>query len=187
MTLGQQILIGPFHFTVIRILVAVGILRVVISKEQISGGWNSLDRMLVLWGACAIFSSVFHDDFSASLINRLGLVYETLGLYFLLRIFIQDTDDIVTVCKIVIILLIPIACEMLLEAITGRNSFSFLGGVSPYCEIRGGKIRAQGPFAGSIPAGTVGAVCLPMALLLWKKNRTARSGRLGGDCLNRHH
>src|SRR5207253_2322310 len=53
-----------------------------------------------------------------------------------------------------------------------RNSFfSFLGGVSTESEIRNGAIRAQGPFAHSILAGTVGAVCWPLLLPFWKKQR----------------
>ena len=34
-----------------------------------------------------------------------------------------------------------------------------------------GKIRANGPFLHSILAGTVGAVCMPLAVLFWQRNR----------------
>lgn len=171
MTLGQGIELGPFHFTVIRILVAIGVLRVMAKKERIVGDWKGLDQMLVWFGVCAICSSVFHKDPSAALINRLGLAYDCLGLYFLLRIFIRDADSILILSRIVIIALIPIAIEMISETVTGGNAFSFLGGVPVASEIRDGKVRAQGPFAHSILAGTVGAVCMPMAILFWKKNR----------------
>jgi hypothetical protein len=71
----------------------------------------------------------------------------------------------------VIIVLIPIAIEMIAESISGRNTFSYFGGVPEQCEIRDGKIRAQGPFAHSILAGTVGALSWPLALMSWKRNR----------------
>jgi hypothetical protein len=171
MTLGQNIELGPFHFTVIRILVAIGILRVITRKERMVVGWSGLDRMMVLFGVCAVCSSVFHKDPAAALVNRLGMAYDSLGLYFLLRVFIRDADNTLVLCKIAIIALIPIATEMLSETVTGRNAFAFLGGVPEASEIRGGKVRAQGPFAHSILAGTVGAVCLPMALLFWRKKR----------------
>ena len=172
MTLGQNVEIGPFHFTVIRVLVAIGAFRVILKRERIVGGWCNLDRVIVLFGLCAICSSFFHKDFTATLVNRLGLAYDTLGLYFLFRIFVQDMDSILTLSRIVIIALVPIALEMVAETVTGKNAFSFLGGVGAESEIRGGHVRAQGPFAHSILAGTVGAVCIPLALLFWKTRRS---------------
>jgi hypothetical protein len=171
MTLGPSLDIGPLHFTVIRILVAIGVVRVMVRGERIGNEWHILDKLMVFWGLATIFSAVFHRDIAEALVFRLGLAYNGLGLYFLLRVFIQDTSDIFRICTMVLITLVPVAVEMVVESITTRNFFSFLGGVSEFCEIRGGKPRAQGPFAHSILAGTVGAVCLPMALAIWRRNR----------------
>jgi hypothetical protein len=171
MTLGQNIEVGPFHFTVIRILVAIGVVRVFLKREKLVGGWIGLDRMMVLFSLCAVFSSIFHKDPVSALVFRLGMAYDSLGLYFLFRIFIRDTDNILVLCKITIIALIPIAIEMLSETVTGKDAFAFLGGVPEWSEVRGGHVRAQGPFGHSILAGTVGAVCLPMAILFWEKKR----------------
>ena len=79
MTLGQGLEIGPFHFYVIRILITLGAARVILKRERIVGGWQGLDRMMILWAVWAVFSSCFHKDFSAALVNRLGLAYDTLG------------------------------------------------------------------------------------------------------------
>jgi hypothetical protein len=68
---------------------------------------------------------------------------------------------------------------ILFEKMTGHNLFFTLGGVSDISEIRDGRIRAQGPFAHSILAGTVGAVCLPLMIGLWQQHRrTAVAGIL---------
>jgi hypothetical protein len=171
MTLGQNIQLGPFHFSVIRMLVAVGVLRVITKRERAIGGWIVLDRLIVAFAVCAICSSFFHKDIGAALINRLGLAYDCLGIYFLLRVFIRDSDSIFMLGRIVIIALIPIAIEMASETVTGKDAFSFLGGVPDASEIRGGKVRAQGPFAHSILAGTVGAVCVPLTVLFWQRRR----------------
>jgi hypothetical protein len=171
MTLGQVIDVGPFHFTILRILVAIGVMRVLTRGERVHGGWIVLDKLIIAWGICAICNSVFHKDVSATLIGRLGLSYDWLGFYFLLRIFIRDANSLLAICRIVIIVLVPVAIEMIVEVVTGKNTFSFLGGVSELSEIRGGRVRAQGPFASSILAGTVGAVCLPLALVFWRKAR----------------
>ena len=170
-TLGPTIDIGPLHFTVIRILIAVGFLRILVNGERITGGLNILDKLLLGWAFWAVCSSVFHEPFGEALVFRLGMAYNGLGTYFLLRIFLQDFEDVSSIFRIVILALIPIALEMINEALTGKNWFSVFGGVSEFSEIRGNKIRVQGPFAHSILAGTVGAVCLPMALNFWKSNR----------------
>ena len=82
-------------------------------------------------------------------------------------------DDAIWLCRVVVMLLVPIALEMVYEHIAGHNLFSMLGGVSEIPTIREGKLRAQGPFAHAILAGTVGAVCLPLAVALWREYRGA--------------
>jgi len=171
MTLGQAIEVGPLDFTVLRILILVGVCRVFSRGESIQGGMNNLDRVIVAWAIWGVVSSFFHEEVASTLIFRLGLAFNAVGLYYLCRVFIQTTEDVSRLGQAVIIVLVPIAIEMFFEASTCRNLFSVFGGVSEYCSVREGRIRAQGPFAHSILAGTVGAVCLPMALLLWKKNR----------------
>ena len=115
------------------------------------------------------------------------MAYDSLGLYFLLRVFIRDADDTLILCKIAIIALIPIAVEMLTETVTGRDVFAFLGGVPEMSEVRGGHVRAQGPFGHSILAGTVGAVCLPLAILFWEKNRNLAFTGLIASWNHCHH
>jgi hypothetical protein len=177
MTLGQVIQFGPFNFPVLRILLAFGFVRVIIRSERLSGRMNGLDWLMILWATWALISSLFHRDPSAALVNRLGLVYNGCGIYFLLRIFFQSLDDAVRLCRITATLLIPLALEMLYEKLTAHNLFSALGGVSEVPDFRGGRVRAQGPFSHAILAGTIGAVCLPLMIGIWQKHRkTAITG-----------
>lgn len=177
MTLGQGINLGPFSFTVIRILLAAGIVRVIVRGERIAGALNKMDWLMFAFGVWALISSAFHKEPSAALIFRLGFVYNTCGVYFLLRVFCQSIDDVIGLYRMMAILLIPLATEMLFEKVTIHNLFSVFGGVAENPAIRKGMIRAQGPFAHSILAGTVGAVCLPFMIGLWKQNpRTADAG-----------
>lgn len=169
----QGIELGPFHFTMIRILVAVGAARIVLRGERLAGGMNAMDRLMLAWSAWLLVSSAFHDDPSAALIYRLGVAYDALGIYFLLRIFCQSLDDVVWLCRATAILLLPIALEMIYEKLTVTNLFSVLGEGSVSAAIRDGKIRARGPFAHPILAGTVGAVCLPLIVPLWRQHRRA--------------
>lgn len=183
MTLNSGIEIGPAHFSIIRILVAAGLLRVMVRGERMAGGMNGLDQLMLIWSAWALLSSTFHKDPSAALIFRLGLVYNVCGIYFLIRFFCQSLDDVVGLCRVTAILMVPLAIEMLFEKGTAHNLFSMLGGVSDTPTIREGRIRAQGPFAHAILAGTAGAVSLPIMIGLWSQHRkTACLGALA--CLS---
>jgi len=180
MTLDQVIELGPFHFTLIRIVVAVGFMRVLLRGEWLMGRMNNLDRLMLVWAVWAVASGVFHQDPSGALVSRLGLVYNTCGVYFLLRIFCQSLDGIFQLCRLTAIVLIPVAIMILNEKITGYNVFSVFGGVLEMSAVREGSIRAQGPFAHPILAGTVGAVCLPLMIGMWQKyKKTALAGIIG--------
>lgn len=171
MTLGSGINVGPFSFTVIRLLIGVGVARVIMRGERPAGKINTLDWMMLVWGTWALSCSIFHKTPTEALIFRLGIVYNILGVYFLLRIFCQSMDDVVRLCRVTAILLVPVAIEMFYEQLRGHNFFAVLGRVSEFPELRKGRLRAQGPFGHSILAGTVGAVCLPLMIGIWQRHR----------------
>jgi hypothetical protein len=171
MTPGQQLEIGPLHFSVIRILVLVGFARVMSKGERLAGRLQGLDKMVLAWAAWGVCSSFFHKDPTATLVYMLGLAYDALGLYFLMRILIRNVADVRLLIKAILLLLIPLALEMTFEKVTAHNLFSILGGVPEAALVRNGKVRAQGPFAHALLAGSVGAACMPLAILFWKRDR----------------
>jgi hypothetical protein len=177
MTRGQELEIGPAHFTVVRILVAVGTLRVLLRRERIANGLNRVDRLLIVWAVWLIGSSAFHT--SDAWVYRMGIVWTELGYYFLLRVFIRGEEDIRNIFRVLCVALIPLAVLMLLEKTVGRNFFAPLGGVWEVPVLRNGHYRAQGPFALYILAGTVGAVCATMGLYWWRSRRGYALAGLG--------
>jgi hypothetical protein len=168
-TRGDVLEVNSAHFSALRILVAVGILRVGLRGERIANGINSIDRMLVLWSGVLIASSIFHTF--NTWVFRAGMVWTELGCYFLLRSFVQDWEGVQWVFKMLCVMLVPLAGLLLLEKSTGEDLFAVLGGVEPFSAIREGHVRAHGPFAHPILAGTVGATCISMGLYLWKRHR----------------
>lgn len=164
---GLSIDVGPFSFYALRLLLAVAVVRIVIRGEHLSNGMHKLDWMMLWWAAAAVISSLFHEPVSGTLVNRLGLVYTACGTYFVLRVFCESRSDVIALCRITAIALIPIAFVMLVEKLTGHNYFSEFAGLSANSEIRNGTIRAKGPFAHPILAGSVGAVSLPLMVALW--------------------
>lgn len=171
MTLAQELTFGPFNFPVLRLLIAAGILRALLRGERVPGPYNSLDGLLLCWAAWALISSVFHEDPTAAVVNRMGIVYYACGLYFLLRMFCSEPQDAVRLAIFTAVLFVPLALAMLSERATGLNHFAFLGGVAEMSELRGGEVRAQGPFAHPILAGSVGATALPLMAVIWHRRR----------------
>lgn len=177
LSIDQSIELGSVTFTAIRILIAVGVLRVVLRGERLVGGINGLDWWLIVWSLWASLSGMFHENPNETLINRLGLVYNTLGIYVLLRIFCSSIEDVVGLSKATAVLLLPVAVEMLYEAAGYTNLFYAFEGTTRSLYVREERIRAFGPFAHPILAGTVGAVCLPLMVAMWRlRPVAARAG-----------
>ncbi len=171
MTFDQGVKLGPFHFYAIRIVIAIGILRAVLRSEWPTGALHGLDKLVLVAGACTVLSSVAHDDVSQAFTFSLGLVFNTVGCYWLIRTFISSAEDVVLACRTLTILLVVLAVEMALEQVTSRNYFSLLAQQEIVLAIREGRVRAQGTFAHPILAGTVGAAALPLVVALWSHHR----------------
>lgn len=173
MTLGQRVDLGPFSFTVLRILIFAGVIRVMVRRERPVGGFTDMEWLLVAWAAWALCASAFHEEPQATLINRMGMVYNVLGVFFLIRCLCQSVEDVVGIVRWTAIILLPVALEMLFEQATHQNLFAVFGGVEETPAIRNGRLRSQGPFAHAILAGTVGAVCAPLMIGIWRKHPLA--------------
>jgi hypothetical protein len=133
-----------------------------------SNGWASQDRILIVWGGVLLTTSLFHHE--GTFVYKAGLLWSGLGYYFLARILLSNCDDIRLLFKASCAVLLPIGMLMIWEKVTGHNPFLSLGAVSDPV-WREGQFRAQGPFAHSILAGTVGASIVPVALyFLVKRN-----------------
>jgi hypothetical protein len=179
MTLAQGVMLGPFNFFTIRLVILAGLIRIFIRGEFRQIPRSPLDRVMVVWSIWALAASVFRSDPGATLTYNGGMVFNSLGVYILLRVFCRSPADVVFLCRVVAWLLVPVALEMVYEKLATRNLFSVFGGVSEVPDVREGRIRAQGPFAHAILAGTVGAVMLPLCSGLWNRHRgTAILGTL---------
>lgn len=161
--------IGPASLTEMRILVVIGIIRVLSRGERVAHGLYYVDILFITWAALLVGTSFFHTY--SSWVLRVGMVWNDLGCYFLFRVFIRDVNDIQGIFRALCVILVPVAILMLLEKATDTNLFSIMGDVHEIADIRHGHVRARGPFNHPILAGTVGATCFPMALYLWHKSR----------------
>lgn len=173
MTPSVGVVLGALNFFSIRFVILAGVIRIILRREYRGFLRSSMDRVMILWSIWALVVSAFRGDPAATLIFNGGQVFNYLGIYFILRSLCKSMDDVLFLCRVGSWLLVPIAFEMVYEKVTSSNLFSTLGGVSQFPEIREGRIRAQGPFAHSIMAGTVGAVMLPLCIGIWRRYRSA--------------
>ena len=179
MTRGQAFELGGASFTVLRVLVLVGFIRVLARGEHLAHGMNSIDGWMILWAVVLMATSAFH--LSDAWLFRAGLVWSDLGCYFLFRIILAQPQDVVRAFKTVCVVMAPLAALMLFEKTNGHNVFGSLGGVISDAIVREGHVRASGPFAHPILAGTAGATCFGMAASLWARHRKhALLGMLAG-------
>ncbi len=182
MTLGQGIEVGPFSFPIIRLLILVGGIRVLARHERPVGGLVSLDWLMMAWAVWGCCCSAFHKQPTAYLVGQMGLIYNILGIYFLIRCFCRSIEDILGMVKMIAVLLAPVAVEMVHEQLTGHNLFAIFGGIMDAAAVRNGRVRSQGPFAHAILGGTVGAVCAPLMVGIWRQ--APRVAKLGlASCL----
>ncbi len=170
MTLGQVAMIGPLHFSILRILLFVGWVRIITRGELSKIKLTVIDKVLVAWVIVGIILFALCRGPVQELVGRLGEAYNTLGIYFLIRALVRDVDDIVRAVKILAVIIFPLTLFFAMEHITGRNPFSVLGGVPAVTEIREGSLRCQGPFRHPILAGTFGATAMPLFVGLWLYN-----------------
>lgn len=174
MTIGQGIVLGPMTLPVFRMVLAAGLIRVLVRREGIVGGINTIDKLVVAWALWMIFASFFHKwQPGSGPVYASGFVYNIVLVYFLTRVWCEDLADLVTVFRGIAWLLVPVAGAMLAEHLVQINYFGQLFGGSSDGGVswRDGKIRAFGPFAHAILAGTVGAVCFPLMVGIWRQHR----------------
>jgi hypothetical protein len=167
MTLGQFEIIGGFHFYTLRILIAFGFLRLILKKEIFSIKLNAIDKVLIAWLLVFSFLYVLFSGDTETINQRLGAIYNTIGIYFLVRAVVRDFDDVLFTVKMLALIILPLAVPFLIEYTTGRNPFYLFGGVPELSQIREGKLRCQGPFLSPILAGTFGATAIPLFVGLW--------------------
>jgi hypothetical protein len=166
-TLGQRIVFLTLDFTMLRILILFGFVRLFIRNEIFEIELNAIDKALIYWSIAFILTYTISHGTLGALINRLGRAYDALGVYFLSRFLIKDCDDFSIIFKSVALIIIPLALLMLIESQTGKNFFSVFRGVPLLSQIREGHIRCQGSFRHPILVGTFGATLVPLFIALW--------------------
>jgi len=179
----QVVVLGSVHFTALRILILAGLARRAIDRGSSSGGkfpggFNAIDRVVVLWtvSACIILSIQWMN--MGMLIHELGDFLDTLGGYFVFRFLIPDGDAIRRTIKVLAVICVIQGACMINEQISHVNVFGYLGGISLAVKVRNGQIRSEGVL-GCIYAGAFSGVLIPLFLWLWTKGKSRMAACAG--------
>lgn len=176
--LGQQIYVVGVHLFVLRLLILIGLVRVLIfsgvprGKSKWAGGWTSIDTAFVAYLLIQATATVLLNQDAPALINQVGLVWDCVGGYLFLRVAIRTRGDILRAIACLAVLCTVQGIAMYIEQQKSLDMFGFLGGVNLVPEVREGKIRAQGVFQHSLTAGTFAATSIPLFFLLWKNGKS---------------
>ena len=180
MTLGQVVVIAGSYFTMLRLMVLFGWIRLFVRKDLSHLRLNEIDFVFMAWLAANAIAYILLRETLEAVINRGGLVFDALGLYLFFRCVIRDYEDVKFNIGACAILIIPFAMLLLVEFSTGRNMFSVFGGVAEITPDRDGLVRCRGPFISSITAGTLGATLLPLFVPLALERGAARVISIAG-------
>ncbi|MDG5466838.1 hypothetical protein P9J64_00725 [Deltaproteobacteria bacterium IMCC39524] len=164
---GQRIVVFSLDFNLIRVLILIGLVRVVFFGEAKFFSWCLLDKTVLAWGLSGLVAYVALRGSTGAFIYKMGSLFDSMGAYFLFRCLVRDIDDLKHLLTALVYLSIPVSIFLFFEKLTGRNVFSVFGGVPEYTAIRYEKLRAQGAFAHPIIAGCFWVTQLPLFIALW--------------------
>lgn len=181
---AQRLVIATLDFSLLRIMVLFVLARIVLQGEHKRFTWIPIDALFVgVWFANSMIYVLQWATASAA-INRAGVGFEAMGVYFLARMVIRSWDDLIGFVRIAALTAAPVAAFFMVENQTGRNVFAAFGGVPFVTVVRDGRLRCQGAFSHPIIAGVFWASLMPLFAALWwqgaKHRAAAVAGLLGG-------
>lgn len=172
----QMALIGPFHWTMLRVIILMGWVRALAGamtprQRLLSGGLNAIDKALIAWAGIAAVNIVLQWQTPEAFINQLGTLYNVFGIYFLGRFLIRDEEDAQRAICTLTSIAVVVAAIMLVEQATGQRLYAALNSGRPGAPQalwgRLGALRAVAGFGNPVSAGVFGATLMPLSLALW--------------------
>lgn len=174
--LGQEIYVAGLHFYFLRILILVGIVRLLARQEITGFKLNSVDKLVIAWRLVVFVCSLIREPSP----EVFGVTYDDLGIYFVFRLLMRDGADASEYLRLLAFVGVVTAACMVYEDFTQHNPFFVFGGVPEITVIRDTRFRCQGPFRHPILAGTFGATLFPLMAGLWQQRGKGRQLALAG-------
>jgi hypothetical protein len=173
--IGEVIVLGSLHFTVLRILILAGLARMVFSKKtgasKLSGGLNPVDQAVALWAVSALVIYTLQWMEAQAFINHLGDLLDTVGAYLVVRFLIPDGDTVRRAIQALAVVCVINGLFMINEKFSQVNVFGMLGGIPLSVTIRDGHVRSAGVM-GCLYAGAFAGALIPLFIWLWSNGKS---------------
>jgi hypothetical protein len=176
----QVLVVAGLHFSLMRLLIVFGFLRMFVIKGRgdwtiFSGGMNKIDKAVIGLTITRAVAGILLFRTTQAAIFQSGEIFNAFGVYFLLRCLIRDREDVVRAMRTFVVVVLVLAAVMTFEtAAGGRNPYALLGGANAAYFAnsieRDGHVRATGSFGTPIMAGVFGIVLVPIFFGLWKSD-----------------
>jgi len=175
---SQQVVLGGLHISMLRIVILAGFSRALVMQHALwkagqARSNNQIDKIFVAWALCHAVAFCLLYRSAGAVLNQFGTLWDSLGGFFLLRIYLQDREGVERAIKALAAVAILVACCMVYEHFTRFNFFALfeLPGAT-LSEVRNGAVRARGPFAHPLLAGTFGATLVPLFVWIWVSGKS---------------
>jgi hypothetical protein len=177
--LSQQVFVGGVHLFAQRLVTVCGLVRYLLGSKRLTGGFNRLDKLFLLWAVCraGAFVLLFHEG--GAVVNQAGFLIDAIGGYLFVRYLIRDESDIRLVARVLVVIAFVMAACMLYEHVAKANVFSLLFGGQIAPHVRNGKIRSHGVFLQEILASAFGGTLPPLFLWLCRGGRSKIGALVG--------
>jgi hypothetical protein len=177
---SQVIVLAGLHLLVHQILIVVVLVKMALSsKQRFAGGFNVLDKVVVLWALVELIALVVQWMDPQALIKGLGDLVVYLGGYLAVRFLICDREAVRRMVKALALICVVEGACMVSEQFTNQNVFAFAGAGAP--TIREGHVRSEGSM-GTLYSGAFAGASVPFFLWMWgdRRSRTVACAGLVG-------
>lgn len=176
----QRIIIFDLDFTTIRFCIIFAILRLYLCNEVRRIKWNAFDKLFLTWVIVGAVVYVIQWHNMRAVIYKSGVLYDSLGLYWIFRMSIKSWDDIHRIVKMFAIFAIISAPLIIYERVTQNNPFALLGHVKGV--FHRGRFRCEGPFPHFIMMGLFWASVVPVFVSYFAVRRSKSLFFLASVC-----
>jgi hypothetical protein len=157
-----RIVVASIDFSMVRLVVVAGLLRLFIKGEFSYFRYTTADKLLVAFLIVkSITATVLHGSMSV-LIQEIGFSLDAAGTYFIARCTVRTFEDLQKPVLALAIITCLISPLYLYEYFSSYNLFSIFKGVQSEAWERDGEIRARGALPHAILAGCFFATFVPL-------------------------
>ena len=150
---SQRIALGGLDFTLFRILVIIAAVRALSLRWYTLPSASKLDKCVYVWLAVSGLVYALREASVSAVVYKAGFFLDSAFCFMMFRAAFSERTDVERALRVLCILAVIISVAFLLEVSSGRNVFSYFGGVPEFTKVRDGRLRAQGAFSHPIVAG----------------------------------